>query len=457
MSDDRQHRDDFTRQEREALEAWEVPAAPHDLAEKVLARAGGSVSPRRHWFRVRWVALAASLLLAVGLTWLLLPRSDASGRLLASGRTTVAIDDRAVVVAEDGTRLSWQSQAGGGLAVEQESGNAFFRVDRGGVPFVVKTPAGSVEVKGTCFRTEVIEMKASRAGLVGAGAGAAAAALVLVTVYEGKVITASSRGDRQVVEAGEVARIAPGRAPEILAGEEQGTSGGEATRADTSIAPSTARGLVRQNLKLRAENEKLQADLEVLQTQLGSANGDARKGKILNLSKQELLDLARRCELRWDRPPLGSTPPKTQAKAARELGLSKEDRATIDRVYERYHRRMTDAIRTIYIEVTGNTKVADSLSPEAMESEIVDKSQKIELKRMHRKLARERAGLQAPPADHSTGSPVERLYRLLTSAGDQVERDIAAALGPDLARRYREHRGGFGSRSRSSHGCPDSR
>jgi hypothetical protein len=399
------------------------------------------------------VALAASLLLAVGLGWLLLPGADPSGRLAASRRTTVAIGDRAVVVAEDGTRLSWEGQAGGGLVVEQESGNVFFRVDRAGVPFVVRTPAGSVRVKGTCFRTEVIEMKASRAGMAGAGAGAAVTALVLVTVYEGKVLTASPGGEQQEVAAGEVARIAPGRAPEILGEERRSTSGNTAAGTDSAIAPSTARGLVKQNLRLQAEKAKLQAELEVLQAQLSSTKGKSRRSKMLNLTKEDLQEMARRCELRWDRPGLGSTPPTASSKAARALGLSKEERATIDEVYKRYHRRMSDAIRKIYIEATGNAKVADSLSPSAMESEIVDKSTLAERKHVFQKLARERAGLQAP-ANPSAGLPVERLYRLLTSAGDRVERDLAAVLGADLARRYREHNDGFGSRSRSSYGCP---
>ena len=49
---------------------------------------------------------------------------------------------------------------------------------------------------------------------------------------------------------------------------------------------------------------------------------------------------------------------------------------------------------------------------------------------------------------------VERMYRMLTSTGDGVERAMGQQIGPDLARRYRDVRNGFSSRLVSRHGCP---
>jgi hypothetical protein len=115
---------------------------------------------------------------------------------------------------------------------------------------------------------------------------------------------------------------------------------------------------------------------------------------------------------------------------------------------------MKAQLRKLYVEVTGDDKNVDSLSMRAITSEIKDKSPKPEIKQVFQRLARERAGLQAPPSNPSDTSAVERLYRLLTTAGDRVEKMMAAEVGPDLARRYRRVRDGFGSRSRSSHGCP---
>ena len=443
--------DELTREEREALEAWEVPPPPADLARQVLARAGVRGRPRGR--ALRWLALAAGLLLAVGLTWLLVPGGVEPGRLAALERTTVEIGGRAVVVAEAGARLSWEP-AGKALRLRQERGDVFYRVNRGRGPFEVQTAAGTVRVLGTCFRLEVIEMKASRAGVTGAALGAAAATLVLVTVYEGKVLTATPRGEREVA-AGEVARMRPGAAPEVL-DERGGTLRAGALPGDNgqAVPASTARGLVQQNLKLQAQKRDLEQKLDLLQSELAQASGSARKGKILNLDKEELQGLVRRCELRWDLPPLGSSPPQVDSKAVKQLGLSEAERDAVKRVFSDYHRRMTADLRKLYVEVTGDAKTAESLSPEAMMSEIHDKSPEGETKQVFQRLARERAGLQAPPTDLAGASAVERLYRLLTTAGDRVERSLGAEIGPDLARRYREVRDGFGSRSRSSHGCP---
>ena len=51
-------------------------------------------------------------------------------------------------------------------------------------------------------------------------------------------------------------------------------------------------------------------------------------------------------------------------------------------------------------------------------------------------------------------TPLEKMMRLLTSAGDRAEKALGAQIGPDLARRYRELHHGFDNRSRSSYGCP---
>lgn len=448
MTDTGEH-SEFTEQERRALEAWEAPPPPPDLARQVLARAGVGGTAASRW-RV-WAALAAGIAVVLAATWALWPRHSA-GRLEAMGRTTVALGSRAVAVAEDGSVLTWQVE-GKGVRVVQSSGNVFYRVDRG-TSFSVQTRSGTVRVLGTCFRLEVSEMKASKAGLIGAAAGAAAATLVMVTVYEGKVLTASPRGERQV-EAGQVARMESDRPPRIVG--EVGTGARSAGRASVRPGPGAGGAAApsgAERERLVAEKKRLEGELELLQARLQEANGKASKGKVIDLTKQELVELAKRCELRWDHPPLGSQPPKLDTKAARELGLNETERAAIEKAFADYHTRMNTELRKLYVEVTGDDKVADSLSPWAMMSEIEDKSLKQEIKQVFQRLARERAGLQAPPADTSTGSAVERMFRLLTTAGDQLERTIGEQIGPDLARRYREARGGFGSRSRSSHGCP---
>src|SRR5205085_2215865 len=103
--------------------------------------------------------------------------------------------------------------------------------------------------------------------------------------------------------------------------------------------------------------------------------------------------------------------------------------------------------------VTGDT-AAGSLAPMSMFEEINDKAPEGEIQRVFQRLSRERAGLEMPPADLKGTSAFERLYRMVTTSGDALESAIGKELGPETARAYRDLHDGFGSKSRSSSGCP---
>ncbi len=453
--------DDLAPEEREALDAFVAPEPPADLAARVLARAAAEARPEagaqlRPGRRpaLRWVALAAGLIVVLGLAFgaSRLLRSSRRGDVELAERTTLDLGGRATAVAEAGSALAWRVSLGGAARIEQRAGNVFYRVERGG-PFVVETPLGAVEVQGTCFRVEVSEMRASRASLIGAAAGAAVATAVLVTVYEGKVVTAAG-GARTAVAAGQAARLESGRAPQLLAGEGTGKSaGGEAEDRRGSAALSLPE-LRERNQALSREAQRLRGELEVLQQKLRDTTGQARQTKTFDLSKEELKAMADRCELRWDMPSLSSDAPQVPSSHRKELGLNATEVDAVNKILAEHHRQAKEQLRKLYVEVTGDSKIADSLSPEALRKEIEDKSTRDETKQVFQRLARERAGLQAPPASLAGTSPVERLYRMLTTAGDRVEAAVGAQLGPDLAHRYREAKGGFGDQNRSSYGCP---
>ncbi len=455
MSEEFKTSEPFTEGERKILAAWTTPPPPADLYQRVLSHAQ---SPRQRRWPIWGGALAATILLGVFLILLSRPTAVA-GHLVANQRKTAAIGRRAVVVAEANSELRWQVDSNGSAKVDQLRGNVFFRVEHGG-PFVVHTSAGTVRVLGTCFRVEVISMKASRAGAVGAGIGAAAATVILVTVYEGKVLTASTKGEQEV-SAGQIAEVEAGRIPrvtgEIQTAAKKKDKVGAATQASPTrhVAdghPMSASAM--STPQLRAEKERLEEEVQQLKQQLEHVGSKAKRGKMLNLTKEELVEMAKRCELRWDMPPLGIEPPKVEGRALKELGFTKEERAEINRVYADYHRDTVKALRDLYIEVTGDKKNALLLSPGSLIDEIHDKSPPDEIRHVFQRLARERAGMLQPSVDPSQSSPVERLYRLLTTVGDRVEKQMGAAIGPDLARRYRELADGFGSRSRSNVACP---
>lgn len=114
-------------------------------------------------------------------------------------------------------------------------------------------------------------------------------------------------------------------------------------------------------------------------------------------------------------------------------------------------KRWGDLTRSPYIETTGDTVGADSLSSEAMRHEIEDKSPRGEMNVILQRISQERAGLAAPPADPSKTSPLERLMRANAELGDQSEAALARRLGAERAHAIRGE--GWDSRHEMG-GCP---
>jgi ferric-dicitrate binding protein FerR (iron transport regulator) len=145
--------DDERLRDRIDLDAWEPPEPPADFVSRVVTeahKAHNRRSRRAHWQRARWVGGIAAIAAVAAAALLLLTRaSPKAGALVAQSRTTARVGDRALAVAEQGTHLAWR-----GDVVTQDRGDAFYRVEPGG-PFRVTTPAGDVDVRGTCFRVKV--------------------------------------------------------------------------------------------------------------------------------------------------------------------------------------------------------------------------------------------------------------------------------------------------------------
>ena len=217
-----------TRRERLFDQLWPTPAPRRDLAEQVLARLAESgrpqpgaaghgrpaagparlsrpgrspptpSRPRQTSGRVLVGALslaaAAVFSVAVSRTWLDVPEIAAQGQQVARQRVTINIADRAAAAMEPGADLVWTVQKQR-VRVEQRRGSVFYRVDRGD-KFRVTTPAGDVEVTGTCFRVSL-------------GAASTLSAMVtMVSVLEGSVkVSSGPDGQTLSVQAGETVRL----------------------------------------------------------------------------------------------------------------------------------------------------------------------------------------------------------------------------------------------------------
>jgi hypothetical protein len=424
-----------------------------------------SRAPRRR--RPLLLAGFVAVIVAATIGLFVLTRNQATPASLAGGadsvdeRRSLAIGERAVAVAEPGAGLSWKLSADGGALVEQKYGSVFYRVDHGGL-FVVDTPAGQVQVLGTCFRVEVDPMNPLLKSVVSAGAGAIVATAVVVTVYEGKVRVSNASGVLDV-RPGESASLRDGQAP---------------ARLDTPSAPVASAGpsaallaappadVTREQLLVRDGQQReqlatldgrvrqLEAEKAALASKKPGGPDEPREGrhKVHGFTPEEWAEMAEKCEVRFDLPQFGLNPPKIPARQAAAMGISDDQRIAMESVLGRMNSQYMSTVRGLYVEVTGDTAGADNLEPLAMVNEMEHKSPPGSSSAARKRVALERAGKVAPPADPQAGPAIERLMRYVLGVSDDTERELAAVVGAEKAAVLRDK--GFGHRSAIS-GCND--
>ena len=445
---DREDRDDDRL--AKAMAADRVPAPPAELAGRVVEAmlAGGqAAAPARaaaSRLRRAWpVAAALAVGMAIGGPAGLALRPRTSMDLVAgdrrpSAQETIRLGDRAVLVAEAGADLRWRTGPEDSVLVEQRAGDVFYRVNAG--RFLVETPFGVVRVTGTCFRVEVSDMKLlDRRNLGVAAVGAALGAAVVVTVYEGRVLLAKGRSEVALGPT-ERGQLTAAGAPERLAG-------GEAARGAIAQRSNIPRFDETEALRTRiAEQDK---ELAQLRPQAPVAAKMAKgKSRILDPSREELLARVERCEVAFDSPPFKGF----DERAAQRLGVSEAEREAMNEAMNEVRDHAVAEMRKLYIEMSGDTALADRLSPGTMESEIFAKAPEGARPRARLQLARERAGLASTPADLSQTPVTERTLRLMMSIGHLFERKLAERIGPDRAHSLRAQQDGWGGKT-VANGC----
>lgn len=465
----------FTEEERRALEAWQVPGAPVGFAERVLAREAVVAHRAR---RLRVTALAAAALLAIGgAAWWLSRGEPSAGALTAEARTSQRLGERGVAVLEPGAALRWTIARDGAAALEQSRGAVFYRVEPGGV-FTVRVPEGEVRVRGTCFEVEVRDMAAWGPAMGGAAVGAALSALVVVTVYEGRVEVARG-GEVRAVEPGERATLGDG----IAVAPARGGRVAERAGAPTTKGPSAARAVATPDegtgppaqragrggevvdeggevATLQRENAALRTELAGLRLRVAEADAVREAHKTYDIGQAELDRMAERCELRWDT--IGyrlGEPPRVPREEADAFELSEAQLSALDERLAAENARLIEAIRQAYVEVTGDDPAAiQAVAPEALFTEVQDKTPIEERRRIFSLLAKERASGVEPdvsPARLADLSPAERMFRVITTSGNRLEAAMGEVVGPEVARQMRDAHRGYGNRHRSSFGCPE--
>jgi hypothetical protein len=366
------------------------------------------------------------------------------GDLVAADRTTRTLGDRAVVVAEPSASLRWTIDREGDAVVDQPAGEVFYRVERGGT-FVVHTPAADIHVTGTCFRVEVAPM--NKQLLLSAAAGAAIATAVVVTVYEGHVLADSRHGERTELAAGDRITLSPDGKATVVAAARTTTS------AEDTVA--TREQLVARSQAQQAELSQLRVRIKELEDREGSSEhrDDSEPGRAwYDPSKERLAEWAKQCHIRVDEPGVDNWQASTEL-GKNSRGLEPNELAAYNAALAEVQQQWKQLVRALYIEATGDTAGAETLSTEAMRREIEAKGGREDGATLLREISAERAGLAQPPADLSATSPLERLFRAWAALGEQTEQALAKRVGAQRAKALRGD--GWDSHSDMS-GCPES-
>lgn len=428
---------------------WEAQSPPADFAERVLAKVreaeprlvAVSRKPRQHVWLGAGVAAVLTLAAAIAIKVSVAPPSR--GEATAESRTEVAIGSRAIAVLEPGAHVQWD-----GDEVQQPNGDVFYRVEKG-AKFRVHTPAGDVEVKGTCFTVKVSDMQ--KRDLKSGAVGAALSALAFVGVYEGKVAV-SHAGERVELGAGETAQAGASgvhRSGDLGAGQKEFDDQRAAVAEAESVANANE-NLVAQVSEYRKRLEtiaqqkgELEDKLKKSEDKLASLDASAPKGPKKNefdLSADDWKELAKDGTMKMAIPCRHLNDWHPSADTLAKLGLAPQDESTLRGAFKKSNDRVWSTIRPLCAQMLGSPEVADKVGEMSCEHVILELSQRKDRETANevmREVAEVRAGLRPMPGpnDPIGQTPLFKMFVALTSEMGSFESDLAQQFGPDEAHR----------------------
>lgn len=453
------------------LEAWTAQEPPRGFADRVLTRIEAEKDPkralartataeismasrrRRGLRRAAWIGGAVtSLALAAAVALFVHGRVDARGDVVAERRTEVSVGSRARAVLEPGATLKWNDEDD----VVQERGDVFYRVERSkpGGRFVVHTPAGDVEVRGTCFVVKVrgnasnhgkSEMNARdlKSGALGAGA----TALAFVAVYEGKVAV-SHANERVEVAAGESARFdGRGVSKSGTPSEGERAFDQEATASVRDPLSAANENLVSQIGEYRrrlenivAQKAELEATLKNTEQKLALRTGDASVDSKaeFDLGADDWKTLAKDGTVKFMIP--CTQPPNWSPSRAQldRLALAPDDANTLKDAYAKSAARLASVVSPLCAQILGNADLVDKIGMNTCVHLVVDQAygkDKAAAGEAMREVGEMRAGMRSAFDPNVADHPIAKMFFAMTGETKAFENDLAASLGPEEAHR----------------------
>ena len=189
----------------------------------------------------------------------------------------------------------------------------------------------------------------------------------------------------------------------------------------------------------RAQIITLQARVRELERRVASsdAQNDApalTRTKFHDFTDVELQAMARNCEVRFDLPRIAREPFRLSPDQGARLHLSDPEQNRVSAVLDAVNKDVVAHLRAFYLEATGDAAGADTLDPQSLMREILEKSPPSAVQAARSEISRERAGAMPAPS----GSIVERYLRYITSVGDSLQGALEPALGAQQAAAVRD-------------------
>ncbi|MGH1344744.1 MAG: FecR domain-containing protein [Nannocystales bacterium] len=444
----------------DALEVWDVQTPPQSFTDQVLTRARGPKPKRHAASRIAVAAIAAALVLGLLGWWSARQLPVQAGSLVATARHTVPLTAGTTIVAEPGAELRW-AERDGTLEVEQRRGSAFYRVDPRDPEFVVQTPAGSIQVRGTCFSVDLEEANSlmtdkrppkpadPRRPLA---LGAALAVAATVTVYEGRTVLANDSGVLEL-SAGERGTARSGSAPSRSNPAALSLAERSGGLSDTTTQELHA---------LRSENRRQATELQELHSQLGRAPEaddttapDPKKRTRFSAwgppipegfdhyqpTQAALEEMAECGIVAWDQPPVWADDQQPDPEYLDALGLTAQERTMFEAAFHSFRSETIATARSFYVELGGDSALAEAIDPTELLGMVYGRTDLDTREDSRIALAMERAGLAEAPSEEL--QPSERFLRWDANLGNAFEASLEEHFGAQRAQELRAARDGW--------------
>ena len=203
-------------------------------------------------------------------------------------------------------------------------------------------------------------------------------------------------------------------------------------------AAASSPELVERERAERAQVVSLQARVRELERR-ASAEGatpaqDPLRARFHDFTDAELQAMAQNCEVRFDLPRIRREPFQLSPDLGARQHLSEAEQAKVAATVDAVSKDVVAHLRAFYLEATGDAAGADTLDPESLMREVLEKSPPAVLQAARTEIARERAGMPPSPS----GTIAERYLRYVTTVGDSLQSALEPTLGAQQAAAVRD-------------------